>query len=503
MFSLQKIFTKPIILTVGLISLFYVFLLPYLDSSFVAINEPDWIERSARFMEALSRGDFASTYQKYHPGVTLMWIVGLCTKLFKGDLFSIAIFPHFAFFTRVVLGTVFLAVLLFGFFRLYRLFGSRDALSIILALFITEPFVMALIRSIGPDSLLTIFIFAFLSFFIAFVEENKFLDLFLCGIFLGLALLTKMTALVLLPVFLVGLLLYRRKKFIKSFLVIILIAAAVFFILFPAMWVSPVTTLKDIITLGVIDAPLYDYASPIISDYLSNNIFIQRIFSYPLVFLFRVSPILLILFLFGIISLFSKKLNPRLRKLGIISLLFLFFYYIPISFADKKIFKYTLPLFIPALFLGFVGLKRLSENFRVGWFKIIFLLFLIIQVLYNFSFAPNDLFYFNPLLGGIGTASRFVKIELETTGFSAAGAYLNSLGIDENTVIATYPPDSLGPFVIGRVEDIRTYTGADFLLVPLSKEEEFKDKITSAYVLEKKFVYKNLDYLFLYRKRQQ
>jgi hypothetical protein len=40
---------------------------------FVTADEPLWLARSANFTIALLRGDFINTYQKEHPGVTILW----------------------------------------------------------------------------------------------------------------------------------------------------------------------------------------------------------------------------------------------------------------------------------------------------------------------------------------------------------------------------------------------------------------------------------------------
>ncbi len=36
-----------------------------------------WHRRSESFLSAIKQGNFSATYQKYHPGVTLMWINSL------------------------------------------------------------------------------------------------------------------------------------------------------------------------------------------------------------------------------------------------------------------------------------------------------------------------------------------------------------------------------------------------------------------------------------------
>ena len=40
---------------------------------FVTTDEPKWLTRSANFFYALAQGEYEYTYQKEHPGVTIMW----------------------------------------------------------------------------------------------------------------------------------------------------------------------------------------------------------------------------------------------------------------------------------------------------------------------------------------------------------------------------------------------------------------------------------------------
>ena len=509
MFSPLKVYESPLLKYLVLIVLFYVFFLPGLGTSFISINEPDWIERSSRFIDSFLRGDFLGTYQKYHPGVTLMWVVGLCIKVFgrfqelvygyRGDEFETSVFPQFAAFTRFVLGSLFLVLILLSIRKLRKAFSLDWAVFTVAAVLFTEPFVMGLVRSIGPDALLTAFIFAFLCFFCAYLKGNKKMDLVVSGIFLGLSVLTKITALVAFPAIVAGFIVYQKKSLIKYSIIIIAVASLIFFALFPAIWINPVGILKDMLTLGAIDAPLYDYASPIISDIFARNLFVEKIFSYPFVFAFRASPLLLIFFVLGIFAVLSKRSPGKLKIFGVISLLFLICYYIPISFAEKKIYKYTLPMFLPAALVGYIGLDFVLKTYGSrNVLKFFITGVFLVQIIYNLSFVPNYLFYFNPLLGGIKTAKSFVEIDLETTGYNDVGKYLNNLGVGDKKIIATYPPRSLGPFVNCRVEDIRLYRGADFLLIPVGKMEEFKDKVTPCYILEKTFNFRNLDYLYLY-----
>src|SRR5215203_2976262 len=65
--------------------LFLAALLPRLAriDAFITADERRWLQRSADFLFALNRGDYAATYQAGHPGVTVMWAgaAGIMAKL--------------------------------------------------------------------------------------------------------------------------------------------------------------------------------------------------------------------------------------------------------------------------------------------------------------------------------------------------------------------------------------------------------------------------------------
>jgi hypothetical protein len=66
---------KPGLFWCGLAIVFFLALLPRLI--YPVSQYMIWYERSVRFWDALLAGNFAATYQQYHPGVTTMWVAGL------------------------------------------------------------------------------------------------------------------------------------------------------------------------------------------------------------------------------------------------------------------------------------------------------------------------------------------------------------------------------------------------------------------------------------------
>src|SRR4030067_3165600 len=50
---------------------------PLALGNYLTPDEPNWVYRTVRFGAALSRGEWASTAQAGHPGVTTMWLGSL------------------------------------------------------------------------------------------------------------------------------------------------------------------------------------------------------------------------------------------------------------------------------------------------------------------------------------------------------------------------------------------------------------------------------------------
>ncbi|MCK4899396.1 MAG: glycosyltransferase family 39 protein, partial [Anaerolineales bacterium] len=189
---------------------------------FVTVDEPKWLTRSADFYVALATGEFADTYQKEHPGVTVMWAET------AGFLWS---FPEYltegselhgrpqkfkrfleqrghedvpmtlleAGRTFIVLGN--LIILALAFLAAVRLLGLTPAFLGFL-LIALDPFSIALSRLLHPDALLSaLMLLSLLSFMNYLYRERHFYDLTIAAVAAGLAWLTKSPSLFLIPFF--------------------------------------------------------------------------------------------------------------------------------------------------------------------------------------------------------------------------------------------------------------------------------------------------------------
>jgi len=478
----------------------------------IQINTVDWVERSARFYTNLLSGNYIDTYQKYHPGVTLMWIVGFCEKLFRrfnyyeNTVLSHRSFPNFISLTGLVLLFVYCFSLFLSFLIFKKHFGKLFSFFVCLFMFF-EPFLFGFTYSVSPDVLVVAFSFTTLVLaFDAFYDTQKeWFRYVLVGISAGFLILTKITLLIIFPVIFFYIFLDKSlKNKLIGFLWILIFAFLTFIIFFPAMWINPVNTVLKIFRDGLIDAPLRDYSGSIISSWLSRNIFIKKFLSYPLHYIFRISPFGLILSILGMLSIFKKTVTKSLRSFIKLVSIFLLIYFLSIALPNKQIYKYVLPLFIGNAVFSALGIVFLVRTLKKNSFKTILIISIIFSQLVYFWFNfPKFLLTYNPLVGGSSGASYFLVPDFESTGFYEASLYLNAKNLSDTTTIATYPNKSLEPLTNLTVLDGRVSKNADYSLVPYLYRGypggKLVDISTGCFLPEKEFSYRGREYLVLYK----
>ncbi len=437
---------------------FLVALVPRLAglSAFVAGDEPNWADRSALFLAALQEGRWFDTAQTAHPGVTTMWS-GAFGLLLTGWDFSQAANP--ATLAAMRLPVALLSALgvasLYGLGRL--LVGEKAALlGALLAAF--DPFYLAHSRILHHDALATTFAtVSVLSLAVYWRnddgngERGAFWPA-LSGVMAGLAFLSKASALFLLPFGCGALLIAGRKRTLKlkmkSLAVFGGAMALAVGLAWPAMWVRPLDALR--LTLG---------GSLELAEAGHRQYFLGRVVSdpgfgfYPLVFLFRATPPVLL----GLVgALFAWRRERRCQApgwgagvLAVYALLFAVF----ISLGAKKFDRYLLAVF-PTLDLlagwGLYGLfeaaARRSTRGRLGrWFAVGCVL---AQVGLSLPHHPYYLSYYNPAIGGAHLARQALLVGWGE-GLDEAGRYLNEN--DGGLVAASWFSRQLAAFFRGRV----------------------------------------------------
>jgi 4-amino-4-deoxy-L-arabinose transferase-like glycosyltransferase len=144
----------------------------------------------------------------------------------------------------------------FAFYVLRKLFGLKYAIITFLLLNF-EPFYLALTRVIHLEGLVSTFMLASILWFYYYLADKRLVRrLIISGVFAGFSILTKTSALFLLPfIGLASFLFFFReeknvlkalKGCVKPFLLWFLALLATFFLLWPALWVEPVEVFRTL-----------------------------------------------------------------------------------------------------------------------------------------------------------------------------------------------------------------------------------------------------------------
>jgi hypothetical protein len=394
-----------------------------------------WKARSYDFGNGISSGQFQNTLQKYHPGVTLMWISGAGVKL--NILYSsltnkslsadgdVSIIFQLDFIQKFLIVCVIGCVLTSIFYVLRNIFGYKYAwVSIFFLSF--EPFYLALTRVIHLEGLVSTFMLASIAWlYYYFLNDKNYKRVVISGLFAGFALLTKTSAVFLIPFTGLSTLLYvlnKRKEgekeiekdtknkkgfkgtllgFIKIVSIWFGVLAVTFFAFWPAMWVEPVkvfqTLYEGISAVGVEGEHIQYYFGKLVESPGPSFYFV--------VLAFRSSIYLLIGFIGALI--FRKKLPENLRKFMDFLLVFVFFYFLQLTIPSKKLDRYILPELIVMSLVSSIFFVWMFEKLKFGKIKI--LIFIIPALLTALYLHPEYLSYYNPMFGGIKTGVRVLE----------------------------------------------------------------------------------------------
>ena len=456
---------------------------------FVTIDEPRWLARSANFYHALTHGELANTYQSSHPGVTVMWAgtAGFAhhyptyASEIKGQLIGLSSVEPFLRergyepIEVLAAGRTFLvlfitAALVGSFFVAVRLMGLQPALLGCL-LIAFDPFHLALSRVLHMDALKSSMMLLSLLALLNYIYRGKqWGNLVVSGAAAGLAWLTRSPAFFLVPY--VGLLLlidnWREFRFegrlfmqrlIRSFVVWMATGLAVLVLLWPAMWVNPGQSLLTVFQEALSAAG--GHANPIFfnGDIIEGD---PGLFFYPLTYLWRTTPVVLIGLILAIAGFalrrppFSQEENRGwVSALAFFTLLFTIF----MSLGAKKFERYLLPIHGPFIFIAVMGwstffqaISSLVTSLRIvrGGFSfstfippILAGAMVLMQIFGALITWPYYFSYYNPLLGGAAKAPEEMMIGWGE-GLDQAARYLNAKPKGEDyKVISWY---ASGPF---------------------------------------------------------
>jgi len=437
--------------------------------TFLTVDEPGWLGLHAgHFMRAILHGDWAATYRRYHPAVTLMWMIaiGLTFQYLIQSRISLIEPIGLAGFLEWVTEPVELAFLTWGrlpvalmtsacivaiYLLLDKLFNRRVALlSAILLSF--EPFHLAFCRLTLPDAPMSSLVcVSLLSFMVYLWQGRRMRYMVFSGLAIGLALLAKSPAVLLAPAIgLISLAIlckpgcrlqtdWRREglQLFAALLVWVGIAGLVFFILWPAMWIAPVLTLVRMLNQGGREAA-GGWASFFMGRFTTN----PPPWFYLVVLLVRTTPLTLVGFVAFLLSLRAGSTNEvnlgrvwRGRALALLTYVMVFTAFMAM-WANKGD-RFLLPIFPPLCILAALGIacwmptiiaKLKPYHLASARFWPAGIIFtLILQAGWSVPHHPYYLSFYNPIFGGGFFIPKIIDIGLGE-GLEQAARYLSVEG---------------------------------------------------------------------------
>ncbi len=452
---------------------------------FLAGDETKWMCRSILFQAGLRRGDLRATYQAEHPGVVTMWLGALAAPLAQAgewveicpetggskltrdeDYSALARFRSLISQARRLvalttwLGMVALYVLL------NRLLGSRTAL-LATALVALDPFHLALSRVLHLDALLATFMtLSIVSLLVYARESQRRRYLIFSAVAGGLATANKSPGLFLFAwtALYLGTRAWgtepkqRRERLLAALRAMVLwgiVAVGVVIVLWPALWVDPVGTLRKVFSAAV------GYAQ---EPHGGSNYFWFAIRPdpgpafYPVAWAFRTTP-------WVMVGLASLAIVPRKRALWrriIPLLLFALTFAAFMTVGAKKLDRYLLPVFLPLDILAAIGwmalLGLLTDRLPLAWRRVApgtaTVLLAVGQLALVLPYRPYYFSYYNPLLGGPRAATRVLLVGWGE-GLEKAAEYLNAKPHAEEFHVNTGHISQFAPFFRGHTSGLK------------------------------------------------
>lgn len=498
---------------------------------YVTPDEHLWVARSANFYYALGQRDFAATYQKQHPGVTVMWAGtaafllqypeyrGSGTGQLEPDEFHYyltkvrQISPLKLLVTARIL-LVLAQTLILGAAFLYatQLTGLVPAfIGFLLISF--DPFHLGLTRLLHLDGLFSnLVLLSLLSWMVFLVKGGK-LPLVVSGLAAGLGWLTKSPALFLIPIFGLILLGKRWKSLIEAlrlrslqsiwrvlgpFAGWLVLGMVIFVLLWPSMWVRPLDTISMMIGKAQDMADAGHNVALFFNGqiYPEGRLGVDLFYFYPVAYGWRASPLVLIglvLVLPGLKTRLYPFDQPGARNLAYGLLITVALFTLGFTLASKKFDRYLLPVFAPLDLLAGMGWLVVANMLRISslpgnkmrsffqpllscWIITTLLTGVVVfQAILALHVFPYYLDYYNPMLGGIQKAASIMQIGWGE-GLDQAAQYLNQkTNAKDLHVSSWYAAGCFSYFFVGHVRPVTFH--------PDMSERAWEQFITSDYAV--------------------
>ena len=496
---------------------------------YVIVDEADRWRWAEAFYRALVAGDLRATLVgDGYPGIVPVWMEtlwllaeSLRRSVLEGHWIGnegvymlFHVWGRTSYLAQQRLPIALLNILLAGLVGGYtgQLFGRRVGL-IALTLIVLDPFYLSDSRVNRAEAVITGLMTLSILNLIYYDRKRQWRYIILSGVFGGLSFLTKIQALVLLPIIaLVGWVVFsspskahrflsffpQPSSFVKFGLVWLFAAGLIWFLLWPSMWVIPLDTLTLV----------YNYATRKVDSEGVNLFFWGQtyqntdpgVFFYPVVFLMRLTPVAL-LGLIGFVSSIKHQVSsvrgpkseasPDIRLMArgnLILVIYVLVYALLMTIGSHKQDRYLMPIFLSVDILAAVGLvylgrwlkhklaSRLSSLSSYFLLPTAYCLLLSLQLVTVLPHHPYYYSFFNPLVGGGQTAVQVLRVGWGE-GMDQAGAYLAAKPNSRDLVVSSRFTHNMLDFkgkLISLGQDGR-WTQADYIVLYIQQVQRRLD----------------------------
>jgi hypothetical protein len=454
-------------------------------SRYVTIDEGLWLYRSANYYYAIWQHEFEYTYQTEHPGVTTM-IAGAVGYHFEFPMYKAMVKGYvdggkrlvkFLETTdetpvdllvagRKVMIAITALLLLASYWIVRKIIGFIPAILGFFLIALT-PFHISLTNILHLDGMLTGWmLLSVVALFYYLYKTRKPIYFLISAAAGACCLLTKTPGIFMVPF--VGLLLLTRYLDEKPYgwkrlftqiaaplILWVIIAVLVFVLLWPAMWVAPVDTLRDIV--GKMSTYV-EGSEKIIFDEETQTARVLGMGWYPDTLLWRNTPVIFIGFILSIVGYLLKwgALGQKIaRRFTIILFLFIVFFIITMGLGDSKADRYILPVYPPLILISALGWVAATEKFY-SWLKYkipvklssyiqpaILITLVILQLGETIRTHPYYYAYYNPLMGGPERATKHILFGWGE-GLNEVAAYINTKP-NADELVVMLPGYAYGP----------------------------------------------------------
>lgn len=486
--------------------------IPFLGYDEINPDAVNWHFRSEQFVVGLKSGDFLKTYQHYHPGVTLMWLMGAPIEIYR------QINPHDRVYTEdnflvqhqtakysIIAAQLVLSIVLI--LALKNILGLKKSL-LAVSIFSFEPFFLGNSRLLHMDVLLSLFIILSLTYAYKYYMQRSVTYAFVSGVFAGLAFLTKSVGLLIVGVTAITELaiLLKEKRSTTHLWVFLLSSFVTIFIFFPALWARPQFVLSDIYNEGLRIGTRRGHEQVILGDQTdaAGPIF------YPLVMALKTSPLIWLgigMFLWQVTR--NHRRYQKVEKMLLLYLaVFYLIYFLGMSVASKKIDRYMLPLYPLLGLISSISILEAVRGVRGQYNKVSLYIMLTLAtglgVVYPLiKLYPYYFTYTNPFFGSVESANKIVGQKPFGIGIPELKSRIEikygqnvSLGfIDKKPMSMIYKNSKL--------YDIRETGTKKYDLIILGPNEEMPENVTEGqfkFVKDNSIYINGLEFWRIYKK---